>query len=405
MVDRVNRASSIYRYHDDWYALDHYRRAHGDYKTPPRRAEEGAEDSRFRDQALRAVTALAKLLQAAQLLKHTADAMCASTAASSFRLRKADSSNTDVLRVHAKEGATITEHRVRIISAALPQRTTGKKLAANQPSIFQTGTNRFILTMNEHERAISIYLPAGITNENALHRIRSAVNNAQMTIQAHLASDDSDGTISIEFLGKQTGTHHAFSLRDETGNLIWSSGAHRVSQHAVNASWSINCGNTVSGPGNEITLDSEGKVTGWIRNTSLQTITVTITPDYDAVLQQTSELIDRYNALLHVIKHEEETLDTSLFTTIEEAAALELEAVGIHTREQDQLLFDEPRLRLQLTSQWDAAKELLIGPGGLASRISESLGSLFSSSVDALLHDRYAGLSKLLNGFVVNERM
>jgi len=304
---------------------------------------------------------------------------------SAFRARTAESSDGKTATATVADGATARTYEVKVDAVAKSQVNSGNGLSKSDPSAVNAGVNEFNITVGDKTTKISVNISHADTNDQALAKIRDAINAAKTGVTATIATDKETGLRSLELKSDKTGTDQAFEVEDVTGNAVAATGIHNVSQQAANARYSVNGGDAVESQSNIVELE-RGKVTATLHAASEEAVTITVKPDAEKIVAQVKDLVTSYNALIGKVKEAGGTLNPSVRRSLEEAVVSLAEAhIGIEKKSDGTLRLDEERLKQSLDTNFNQAERTVSGKYGLADRLSSAAKRISEVPTDSLL--------------------
>lgn len=315
-----------------------------------------------------AATGIVNFLRSAQDMQEAARKLMQQQD-SPFQARTARSSDGGKVTAEAKAGAAPGTYSVKVNALAASQKNSGAWLAGTDQSVVGAGLNEFNITIGGRTTKISVFIRADDTNEQALGRIRDAVNAAKIGVTAAIVTDAETGMKRLELTGDQTGTDHAFRVEDVTGNAMSATGAAHVERQAVNASYSVNGGPAVESQSNTIELE-KGRVTATLLAVTDEPVTVEVRPDGGRIIPLVRDLVESYNAMYRRLREAEGLLSPSIrrsFDRIVDSTAYE--RLGITRNADGTLRLDERQLERSLNGSFELTAKTLGGRLGLADRL------------------------------------
>jgi flagellar capping protein FliD len=304
---------------------------------------------------------------------------------SAFQARTAESSDGKTASATAASGATVRTYEVKVDAVAKNQINSGYGLSKSEPSAVSAGLNEFNITVGDKTTKVSVNLANGDTNDQALAKIRDAINAAKAGVTATIVTDKETGLRRLELKSDKTGTDHAFEVEDVTGNAVAATGIHNVSQLAANARYSVIGGETTESQSNTVELE-RGKVTATLHAASEEAVNIAVKPDADKIVSQVQDLVAGYNALIGKVKEAGGTLNPSVRRSLEEAVGSLAEAhIGIERKSDGTLRLDEERLKQSLDTHFSLVERTIGSKYGLADRLSSAAQRLGEVPTGSLL--------------------
>lgn len=316
-----------------------------------------------------AATGSANFLKSSQKMQHAAQALT-QTDSSALQARTTESSDSKKVTASASGGAAIQIYKVKVDSIATSQVNSGIYLSKASPSVVDTGVNEFNITIGGKTTKVSAAIAAGDTNEQALIKLRDAINKANTGVKASIITDEQSGQKKLELMSDKTGTDHAFEVEDVTGNAMSATGVTNATQQASNASYSINGGDTQTSQSNSIVLE-KGKVTATLAAPTTEEVTIEVKPDSDKIISQVKGLVESYNTMYSRLKEAGGVMDPSVRRGLDSVfSSSAYEQFGITRNADGTLKLHEEQLRHSLSANFEQTSRAIGGRYGLAERLS-----------------------------------
>lgn len=284
-----------------------------------------------------------------------------------FTQRTATSSAPDVLTAQALPGATTGSYTLTVTQLAAAQQNLGTALTSSGATAVTPGTNTFTLTVGGTTYNLSVSILSTDTNQTALQKIAQAINAAGAGVTATVITDTTAGTSRIQITANRTGTNSAFSLADVTGNAVTATGANTVNIAAANAQYTVN-GVSYTSQSNTVLLDS-GHLTVNFLKTSTTAVTLTVTPDTQAITGAVNNLVNAYNTLVSFIGQNATLLSPRLNQALNQAYVIkapELAALGITAGPSGTLTVDQTKLTAAVQNNLGLVQSTFGGANGFA---------------------------------------
>lgn len=334
-----------------------------------------------------AATGIANFLKSAQEMQASAQQLLQKDK-SSFQARTAESSDNKKVTATASAGAANKAYDVKVHAIATSQTNSGASLSKTDASVVSKGANRFNLTIGGKTTKISAEISENDTNDQALTKLKDAVNAAKTGVTASIVTDEQSGYKKLELSSDGTGTNQAFEVEDVTGNAMSATGVRNVTQQASNASYSVNGGAVQASQSNTIDLE-KGKVTATLAVASSEAVTVRIKPDEDRILSQVKDLVSSYNMMHARLKEAGGVMNSSVSKSMESLVdSSTYERIGIHRNGDGTLKLDEEQFKKSLGSNFEQTSKAISGNHGLADRLSSAAARYNEVPASSLLNSK-----------------
>ncbi|MGF9710479.1 flagellar filament capping protein FliD [Paenibacillus naphthalenovorans] len=404
MTDPIQRVSRSYRIHTQWYDWEHNpdRQTGGLPSPKPIPAIPAADELNVQYEfdrfAQMVAEQLAAVLSAAETLKPTAETLKDASAGSILSRRTAEWAPGPALSAKVTDNARIYSYLIRLDSVARMQRNIGFAQKRTEISPLAGSLCEFELSScTGHTRRLSVAFGPTDTNEQALRRIRRAVNDAEAGVTALLIRDRRENKLTLELRAEHTGASGAFSLTDVRGEAVAFTGIDRMVQAAENAVYTINEGTLVSSASNEVKLD-EGRLTLMLKEASAESVILSVYPDAAAIKKRFAEVIAGYNQLIAALQEAAEVLNPDISRDLLEGMPQHvLEELGILKQADDTLQLDEEKLVAQIRFRFDMVAARLTESSGLIDHICHAANQLTTSSPETLLNKQNGAYRALMN--------
>jgi len=318
-----------------------------------------------------AATGIANFLKSAQKLQASAQQLLQKDQ-SAFQARTAESSDSKKVTAAASAGAANKAYDVKVHAIATSQKNSGAFLSKTDPSVVSKGANQFNLTIGGKTTKISAVISDNDTNDQALTKLKDAVNAAKTGVTASIVTDEQTGKKKLELSSDKTGTGQAFEVEDVTGNAMSATGVQQATEQASDASYSVNGGATQTSQSNTIELE-KGKVTATLAAASSEAVTVRIKPDEDRILSQVKDLVSGYNTMHARLKEAGGVMNSSVRKSMESIVdSSTYERIGIHRNGDGTLKLDDEQFKKSLSSNFEQTSKAISGSYGLADRLSSA---------------------------------
>lgn len=300
-------------------------------------------------------------------LYEAANPLTLSNANNVFTRRTATSSAPDVLTAKALPNATTTSYNITITQLAAAQQNLGTALTSTGATAVTPGTNTFTLTVGGTTYNLSVSILSTDTNQTALQKIADAINAAKAGVTATVVNDTNARTSRLQITADKTGTNYAFSLADVTGNAVTATGANTVNVAAANAQYTVS-GVSYTSQSNTILLD-QGRLTVNLLKTSTAAVTLTVTPDTQAITGAVNNLVNAYNSLVSFTNMNAGLLSPRISQGLTRAFNLkapEFNTLGITANANGTLTVDQTKLTTAVTNNLESVKSAFGGANGFA---------------------------------------
>ncbi|RKP46295.1 hypothetical protein D7Z26_24790 [Cohnella endophytica] len=334
-----------------------------------------------------AATGIVNFLKSAQDMQASAQKLMQKDN-SSFQARTAESSDNKKVTAIASAGATSKTYDVKVNAIATSQSNSGTFLSKVETSVVSKGINQFNITIGGKTTKISAVISDNDTNDQALTKLKDAVNAAKTGVTANIVTDDKTGNKKLELSSDKTGADQAFEVEDVTGNAVSSTGVKNATQLASNASYSVNGGATQTSQSNTIDLE-KGKATATLMAPSLEAVKIQIKPDEDKVIAQVKDLVSSYNTMHARMKEAGGVMNSSVRKNMESlVSSSTYERIGIHHNGDGTLKLDEEQFKKSLSSNFEQTTKAISGNYGLADRLSSAAESYNEVPASSLLNSK-----------------
>jgi flagellar capping protein FliD len=372
-----------YRTHNDYYRVSTVQRV---ASSKPSAAHQGRpfpyEQTAYHHKAKAAATELAALLKSAQNVKQTAQSLVSGPAAGILNQRVVVTSKPHGLKAEAKANASLQTHKLQVLSLADAQSNAGVSSSRHSATPVQTGWNEFSLQQGDELTSFSIHIGAEDSFEQSLIKIQKALNRQGTGIHASIIEDRTN-KVHLELTSLHSGENHTFTLSDLSGNAVSALGLDHIHNPAANAAYNLN-GKLFTSDTNIIFAD-EGKLKLTLLQSDTGDITVTTSPDSEAIVQPIKKLIDEYNEFQQKLSNSPDFLNRSMIQGLGRAASpLDLNELGISEDSQGALLLDESKLKKQVIEQYERISKSLGSVNGLASGLAHSFATMEELPAQAL---------------------
>lgn len=332
-----------------------------------------------------AATGIANFLKSAQEMQASAQQIMQKDH-SSFQARTAESSDKMKVTAAASAGAASRTYEVKASAIATSQTNSGSFLSKPDTSVVSKGLNQFNITIGGKTTKVSAGISDQDTNDQALTKLRDAVNAAKTGVTASIVTDEQTGNKKLELSSDKTGTDQAFEVDDVTGNAMSATGVKHATQLASNASYSVNGGVTQTSQSNTIDLE-KGKATATLKAPSMEAVNIQIKPDEDKVIAQVKDLVTSYNTMHDRLKEAGGVMDSSVRKSMESlVGSSTYERIGIRRNGDGTLKLDEEQLKKSLRANFEQTTKAISGNYGLADRLSSAADRYNDVSASSLLN-------------------
>lgn len=404
MIDPIQRVSRSYQIHSQWYDWEHNQnRQTGGLPSPKLfpaipTVNEPSVQYEFDSFARMIAAQLSAVLLAADTLKQTAETLKDASIGTVLSRRTVEWAPVPALTATVHDGARIYSYLIRLDSVAQEQRNMGFAYKRTEVSPLAGSLCEFELSFCFGQtKLLSVAFGPADTNEQALRRIRRAVNDAEAGVTALLIRDRQENKLTLELKADDTGASGTFSLTDVQGTAVAVTGIDHMVQVAENAVYTINEGTLVSSTSNEVNLD-EGRLTLILKEASIKSVILSVYPDAETIKKQIAEVITNYNKLIAALQEAAEVLNPDVSRDLLEGMPLHvLEELGILKQADDTLQLDEEKLDTQIRSQFDIVAVRLAESSGLIAHIMDAANKLTTSSPDTLLNKQNGAYRALIN--------
>lgn len=404
MIDPIQRVSRSYQIHSQWYDWEYNQNRQTEGHRSPKpfppipTVDESSVQHDFDRFAQMIAEQLAAVLSASETLKQTAETLKDTSAGSALSRRTAEWAPAPALTAIVHDNARIYSYLIRLESVAQEQRNIGYAQKRTEISPLAGSLCEFGLSSCFGQtKLLSVAFGPSDTNEQALRRIRRAINDAEAGVTALFVRDRRENKLTLELRADHTGANSAFNLKDVQGTAVALTGIDRMVQIAENAVYTINEGTLVSSASNEVNLD-DGRLTLMLKEASMESVILSVYPDAEIIKKQLTALIFGYNELIAALQEAAEVLNPDINRNLLAGMPLHvLEELGILKQANDTLRLDEEKLDTQIRSRFDIVAARLTESGGLIAHVSHAANKLNTSSPDTLLNKQNGAYRALIN--------
>lgn len=287
--------------------------------------------------------------------------------------RKYVTADTAAITGEAKSSAKAAQYDIGVTQLAVGQRNTSVSLASNSLGGLSAGTYTLGITSGSGaEKQVSFAVGATDSNSQALNKISTAINKANLGIRAEVKTSGNQSYLNLE--SRNTGTANAFSLRDISGNAASALTLNNSAQAAKDAQYIVNGANYESAS-NAVAIDNgNGNVNLTLRGlTAAGTAKVVVGADTAKTVAAVKTLVESYNEMNDIINSAGNA--TKRFERL--LAGIQGEVSGIQRRDYSNigisfdktsgtLSLDEEKLTKAITQNQSGVKSLLSGRSGLS---------------------------------------
>jgi flagellar hook-associated protein 2 len=307
---------------------------------------------------------------------------------SSFQARTAESSDSNKVTAVASAGAASKTYEVKVNAIATSQTNSGTLLSGADSSVVSTGINEFNMTIGGKTTKVSVVISDHATNDQALTKLKDAVNTAQTGVTATVVTDKDTGNKKLELRSDMTGTDQAFEVEDIIGNAMSATGANNATTLASNASYSVNGGETQTSQSNTIVLE-KGIVMATLMTPTMEAVSIRVKPDNDKVISQVKDLVSSYNAMYSRLKEAGGVMDSSIRKSMDSlVGSLTYERIGIHRHGDGTLKLNEEQFEKSLSLNFEQTTKAIGGKFGLVDRLSSAAERFNEVPASSLLNQK-----------------
>jgi flagellar hook-associated protein 2 len=325
---------------------------------------------------------------------------------SNLLARKAESSDTTILKASAVSSAPAGTYSVEVLSLATTHKLVSRAYAGGSGSEVGTGT----LTFAQNGKEFSVEATDGMT----LAQLRDAINNAADNTGVRAGIIQADGGARMVFTAAASGSAQAITVTTKQpkgglDDLEYNPGQGQgqtppmsVLSPATDAQVKIEgfavsaAGNTVSGAIEGVTLDLVSAKPG-------TTVTVKVSPDPTVVRDRLAKLVSDYNTaastmanlrsydpatrkggpligdglLLNIESRLRRDVSAAVATPV--GAPTTLSAIGVTMGADGRLSLNEGKLNVALQADPGGVAKLLAGEDGIAKRLTATLDSAIAA--------------------------
>lgn len=308
--------------------------------------------------------------------------------------RQTTSSDPTSVKATAKNEASLQDYQIQVNHVAQAQKNTGQALFTNTATSLQSGTHQFSITLGSKTTNVSVNIMSSDTNEQALNKVKQAINSSKSGVNASVIRDTETGTVRLELQSAKTGTDNAFTISDVSGNTVAATGVGSATTTAANASYRVNGGTVATSQSNDIMLDN-GKLTATLLKTTVDPATLSVKPDTANMVKSLKSLISTYNEFSDSIHEHASLLNRAGIQKFQNAiTAFEKMELGISKNNDGSLKLDEEQFKHNIETRFDRMNELISGPRGVAAKLHQAASFFQSTPAEALLNKSYLDFQK-----------
>lgn len=307
---------------------------------------------------------------------------------SPFQARTVKSSDSAKVAATAAAGAAGKTYDVKVNALAAAQKNSGTLLSGSDASVADHGLNAFNITVGGKTTKVSVFIHEDDTNDQALTRLRDAINAAKTGVTASIVTDKESGKKRLELSADKTGTDSAFQVEDVTGNAMSTTGAANVTQQAANASYSVNGGPAQTSQSNTIELE-QGKVTATLHAVTDEAVSIEVKPDTGRIIAQVKDLVAGYNEMYRRLREADGIMNAAVRRSLDAiVGSATYERIGIIRNGDGTLRLDEKQLEKSLSANFDWTAKAIGGNLGLADRLSSAAARYNEVPASSLLNQK-----------------
>jgi flagellar capping protein FliD len=334
-----------------------------------------------------AATGIANFLKAARNMQESAQHLLQKND-SPFQARTVKSSDSAKVAATAAAGAAGKTYDVKVNALAAAQKNSGTLLSGSDASVADHGLNAFNITVGGKTTKVSVFIHEDDTNDQALTRLRDAINAAKTGVTASIVTDKESGKKRLELSADKTGTDSAFQVEDVTGNAMSTTGAANVTQQAANASYSVNGGPAQTSQSNTIELE-QGKVTATLHAVTDEAVSIEVKPDTGRIIAQVKDLVAGYNEMYRRLREADGIMNAAVRRSLDAiVGSATYERIGIIRNGDGTLRLDEKQLEKSLSANFDWTAKAIGGNLGLADRLSSAAARYNEVPASSLLNQK-----------------
>nr|WP_306220650.1 flagellar filament capping protein FliD [Cohnella sp. WQ 127256] len=294
----------------------------------------------------------------------------------------------------AQDGSALNSYKVKVNSIAQSQKNSGLDLNNHALTSIQSGANEFKLTIGDKSTTIKSNIAKTDTNEQALTKLKDAINDSRTGVSAKIVTDSKLGTSKLELTSDKTGTKQAFEITDEVGNAAAVTGINRVTSAAADASYTVNDGKAQSSQSNEIELE-KGKVAVTLLKPTTETIDIKVRQDEKKAVQQVKEMITSYNSMIDRLNDAGGFLNPAVKRSLEQVVrSSSYEQLGISKNGDGTLKLDEAKLSKSLSTNFEQTSKAISGSNSLAKSLEKASGRFDEVPVSSLLNQKMQAMQQ-----------
>lgn len=303
-----------------------------------------------------------------------------------FNETTATSSNPEAATAAALPGAEPGVFELNVNQLAQGQTVAGTALNAQAQTGVTTNEGFGLLqfNINGSQRFVTFQLNGNETNQQALNTIATAINNADIGINAGVTTQNGNATLNLT---GPTGAANAFTVTDIAGNAAAFTGIGNpanVTQAALNADFTVN-GTAFSTPTNQPTLADQGVQLNLLQTTGTQPVTITLNETQNTgITQAINDFVTAFNQALTTLEENPllvSQLNATSLSLLTEAAAIFLNTIGITIGLGGVMSVDQDQLQEAQETNPEAVEEAFNGSSAFSLAVQLQAESIINQSL------------------------
>lgn len=209
-------------------------------------------------------------------LNNSINSMYMANATLALSSKKVASTNAAAITGTAQMNAAVKNYTVKVSALASSQVNKGTELAAGSKSPINSGFNTLKIKSGSSERNVYFTINENDTNQTALNKMATAINQSNAGIKATVQTGSND-SVYLKLEAAKTGSRNSFSVTDQKGNSATAAGLDIVETKAQDAVYSVD-GKQYTSSSNTVSLDN-GKVHAALNKAGNIEVELNVAPD------------------------------------------------------------------------------------------------------------------------------
>ena len=244
-------------------------------------------------------------------LRNAAHDLSSTLSSSTFNLRTATSSDTDILTAVASSGSAMGTYSILVTQLAKNDTVLSDVFTDSNGTILSSegaGAKSFTISVNGVDTTVNVTLSSGEDDETVLNNVAQAINDSGADVTASVIHVSST-TSRLEIKSDETGSTYTIGLADVSGTLLSTLGLDEsvaatdtqggsiyTDKSLLNAELDLD-GISITRDSNSISDVIDGvtiNLVGYQNQTDIP-VTLTISSDVDGIQAEIEDFITKYN--------------------------------------------------------------------------------------------------------------